>query len=113
MARPRSSVAHQAALDATVDVLLEAGAEGVTLEEVAARSGVARSTLYRHFGSKEALFDECVKRYLATYAQVTECLWDESLLPRQAVETALRQSARRAINSSRDSQRARRMPSSS
>ena len=27
----------------------------MTLEEVAARSGVAKSTLYRHFGSKEAL----------------------------------------------------------
>lgn len=55
MARPRSETAHQAALDATVEVMLESGVEGVTLEEVAARSGVARSTLYRHFGSKEAL----------------------------------------------------------
>lgn len=55
MARPRSEEAHRAALDATVEVLLEAGVEGVTLEEVAARSGVAKSTLYRHFGSKQAL----------------------------------------------------------
>ena len=36
-------------------MLLESGVEGVTLDEVAARSGVAKSTLYRHFGSKEAL----------------------------------------------------------
>jgi AcrR family transcriptional regulator len=55
MARPRSAEAHRAALDATVQVLLESGVEGVTLEEVAARSGVAKSTLYRHFGSKQAL----------------------------------------------------------
>jgi AcrR family transcriptional regulator len=55
MARPRSSAAHQAALAATVELLFEVGVEGVTLEEVASRSGVARSTLYRHFGSKEAL----------------------------------------------------------
>ncbi len=55
MARPRSEAAHQAALDATVEVLLDAGIEGVTFEEVASRSGVAKSTLYRHFGSKEAL----------------------------------------------------------
>jgi AcrR family transcriptional regulator len=34
---------------------LESGVEGVTLDEVAARSGVAKSTLYRHFGSKEAM----------------------------------------------------------
>ncbi len=55
MARPRSEQAHRAALDATVEVLLESGVDGVTLEEVAARSGVAKSTLYRHFGSKEEL----------------------------------------------------------
>ena len=55
MARPRSEEAHRAALDATVELLLEAGVEGVTIEEVAARSGVAKSTLYRHFGSREAL----------------------------------------------------------
>ncbi len=55
MARPRSEEAHRAALDATVELLLEAGVEGVTLEEVASRSGVAKSTLYRHFGSREAL----------------------------------------------------------
>ncbi|MEZ5203121.1 MAG: TetR/AcrR family transcriptional regulator [Acidimicrobiales bacterium] len=55
MARPRSEQAHRSALDATVDVLLDAGVEGVTIEEVANRSGVAKSTLYRHFGSKESL----------------------------------------------------------
>jgi AcrR family transcriptional regulator len=55
VARPRSEQAHRAALDATVALLLEAGVEGDTLEEVAARSGVAKSTLYRHFGSREGL----------------------------------------------------------
>lgn len=55
MARPRSEEAHRAALAATVDVLLDSGVEGLTLDEVAARSGVAKSTLYRHFGSKEEL----------------------------------------------------------
>ena len=55
MARPRSEHARKAAIDATVAILLEGGTEGVTLEEVAARSGVAKTTLYRHFGSKEEL----------------------------------------------------------
>ena len=39
MARPRSEHAHRAAIDATLRLLLDAGVEGVTLEEVAARSG--------------------------------------------------------------------------
>lgn len=55
MARPRSEQAHRAALDAAVEVLLTSGVEGLTLEDVSARSGVAKSTLYRHFGSKEEL----------------------------------------------------------
>lgn len=55
MARPRSASAHDAAVQAAIELLFEVGAEGVTFEEVSARSGVARSTLYRHFGSKEAL----------------------------------------------------------
>lgn len=56
--------------------------------------GISAPSFYAAFGSKDALFQECVQRYLATFAQVTECLWDDSLPPRQAIETALRQSAR-------------------
>jgi AcrR family transcriptional regulator len=55
MARPRSDEAREAAIEATVDVVLEHGVAGVTFEEVAARSGVAKSTLYRHFGTKQAM----------------------------------------------------------
>ncbi len=55
MGRPRSTEARDAAIEATVGLLMECGTEGVTLEAVAARSGVAKSTLYRHFGTKAAL----------------------------------------------------------
>lgn len=55
MARPRSEQAHRSAIQTTVEVLLESGVDGVTFDEISARSGVAKSTLYRHFGSKEAL----------------------------------------------------------
>ncbi len=55
MARPRSEHAHRVALDTTVELLVEQGVEGVTFEEVATRSGVAKSTLYRHFGTRTGL----------------------------------------------------------
>jgi AcrR family transcriptional regulator len=55
VARPRSEEAREAALAATVDLVLALGVEGVTFEEVAARSGVAKTTLYRHFGTKQAM----------------------------------------------------------
>lgn len=45
-------------LDACIEALLDVGVEGVTLEDVAARSGVAKTTIYRHFGTKQALIAE-------------------------------------------------------
>jgi len=67
VARPRSEQAHQAALDTTLELLLEGGVEGVTLEEVAARSGVAKSTLYRHFGTRERLIVQSAQRCLVEH----------------------------------------------
>jgi AcrR family transcriptional regulator len=61
VARPRSEEARQAALEATVDLVLENGIEAVTFEDVAARSGVAKTTLYRHFGSKQAMVVEAAR----------------------------------------------------
>ncbi len=55
MGRPRSEQAREAALAATVELVLARGVEGVTFEEVACRSGVAKTTLYRHFGTKHAM----------------------------------------------------------
>ena len=40
------------------------------------------------------MFQECTTRYLATYARVTECLWDTDLAPKEALDQALRRSAR-------------------
>lgn len=61
MARPRSEQAHRAALDATVEVLREGGVERVTFEEVSARSGVAKSTLYRHFENRTTLIAKAAR----------------------------------------------------
>lgn len=58
MGRPRSEEARQAAVSATVDLLLEHGIDGVTFDEVAERSGVAKTTLYRHFGTKQKMVVE-------------------------------------------------------
>lgn len=60
MARPRSAEARHKVIEAMIEVLLSDGVEGATLEEVAGRSGVAKSTIYRHFGGREALMVEAV-----------------------------------------------------
>ena len=68
VARPRSEEARRAALDATLDLALENGIEAVTFEDVAARSGVAKTTLYRHFGSKQAMVVEATRSCFAVQA---------------------------------------------
>jgi AcrR family transcriptional regulator len=61
MARPRSEEARLRTIEATIEALLDLGAEGLTMEEVAERSGVAKSTIYRHFGTREHLVAESVR----------------------------------------------------
>lgn len=95
MGRPRNFDRDQA-VDQALHLFWQHGYDATSLAQLKAGlgGGISAPSFYAAFGSKEALFDECVQRYLATYAQVTECLWEETLPPRQAIETALRQSAR-------------------
>jgi AcrR family transcriptional regulator len=47
--RPRSEAARRAILRAASDLLVEGGVGAVTMEAVAARAGVGKPTLYRHW----------------------------------------------------------------
>ena len=53
--RPRSAKAHQAIIEATLELLNEKGFDGLSLEAVATRAGVGKKTIYRRWPSKEAL----------------------------------------------------------
>jgi AcrR family transcriptional regulator len=61
MARPRSEEARRRVVEATVDVLLLDGVDGATIEDIATASGVAKSTIYRHFGTRAVLLAEAVR----------------------------------------------------
>lgn len=52
---PRVVRSRRAVLAAATELLVEAGPRGVTVDAVAARSGVAKSTMYRHWPSRTAL----------------------------------------------------------
>jgi len=57
---PRVVRSHKAVLEATFELLYETGAGGFSVDEVARRSGVAKTTIYRHWPSREALvIDAC------------------------------------------------------
>jgi len=51
---------RQLVLDTTTDLIAEVGVERASIDEVASRSGVAKSTIYRHFPSKPVLVVEAV-----------------------------------------------------
>jgi AcrR family transcriptional regulator len=53
--RPRSASTGHAILRATREILGRSGVHGLTVEGVAARSGVAKTTIYRRWRSKEDL----------------------------------------------------------
>jgi AcrR family transcriptional regulator len=53
--RPRSQEADKAILDAAAGLLAEGGFAALSIEEVAARSGVAKTTIYRRWTSRGAL----------------------------------------------------------
>jgi AcrR family transcriptional regulator len=53
--RPRSERAEQAIIDAAIEALGEHGIDGVRCEDVAARAGVGKATLYRRWAGKEDL----------------------------------------------------------
>src|SRR5436190_8876701 len=51
----RESAARERILDACYELFSHRGIRGVGVDEVIARSGVAKATLYRHFPSKDDL----------------------------------------------------------
>lgn len=50
-------------LEATLKLISKKGYLGATTREIAQGAGVTELTLFRHFGSKERLFEEVIKRY--------------------------------------------------
>ncbi|GBR42025.1 TetR/AcrR family transcriptional regulator [Gluconobacter kondonii] len=83
------------ALNAAMTLFWAQGYEPTSLTQLKSCMGnISPASFYAAFGSKEALFREVVQHYLATYGQVMSPLWDENLIPRDAIERTLRGSAR-------------------
>ncbi|MBA3288466.1 MAG: TetR/AcrR family transcriptional regulator [Acidimicrobiia bacterium] len=61
MARPRSEAARRKALDAAIDLIAERGVSNLSIEEVATRSGVAKTTIYRHWPGRTSLIVDTIR----------------------------------------------------
>jgi AcrR family transcriptional regulator len=56
--RPRSERLHRAILEATLDLVLEVGFRAVSVEAIAAKTGVGKTTIYRRWPNKAAVIME-------------------------------------------------------
>lgn len=79
MARPRSEDARRRAIASTIEALLATGVEGATIEDISERSGVARSTIYRHFDNRENLIVEAIGSCLVPLSTPDTGSLDEDL----------------------------------
>lgn len=92
--RPRS-FDRDTALEQAMHVFWARGYEAASLSLLKeAMGGISSPSFYAAFASKEALFEEVLRCYLATHGQVLAPLYDRTLDPRNAVESALRATAR-------------------
>ena len=58
--RPRSPTADRAILQAALKLFIEHGVGGASIEQIARSAGVARTTVYRRWSSKEALLAQAI-----------------------------------------------------
>lgn len=70
--RPRSAAIDAAIIEATIDELIERGFAGLTMESVAARAGVAKTTLYRRWPNTVELGVDAMRTFEAEAAPPPE-----------------------------------------
>ena len=66
--RPRSQAAHDAVLAAALALLGKGGYAAATIDEISARSGVAKTTIYRRWPHRAALLVELLLKMAAEVA---------------------------------------------
>lgn len=92
----RSAAKHRGILEAATEAFLRHGYVGTSMDEIAARAGVSKQTVYKHFTDKKALFTEIVS---STVNEAGEPVHAEvaSLHDTTDVHTDLRELARRQL----------------
>ncbi|MFV9633900.1 TetR/AcrR family transcriptional regulator [Mycobacterium neumannii] len=67
--RPRAKDLDTAILQAAIDVFIELGIGGMSIEQVAKRAGVGKPTIYRRWSGKEQLVADAIEAHVSTDIQ--------------------------------------------
>ncbi|MEV6041223.1 TetR/AcrR family transcriptional regulator [Nonomuraea sp. NPDC052116] len=81
--RPRDPETDTAILNAALELFVERGVEGTSIEQIAKRAGVGKLTVYRRWSTKEDLLAQAIERWVSD--EVTPSAADVSALPPQAI----------------------------
>ena len=79
--RPRDESVDERVLEATLDLLAEKGFAALRVDEVAGRSGVAKSTIYRRWSSLTHLAIDAVDAGLGTFEFVPSAISSRTSRP--------------------------------
>ena len=77
-------------LEAAEALLIEKGYHEASIEEIAARVGIAKGTVYLHFPSKHDLVIALIDRHLAAFRQLVDAAAAQSGSARERLEHVLR-----------------------
>jgi AcrR family transcriptional regulator len=72
--RPRSPTVDQAILQAALELFVEHGVAGASIEKIARRAGVAKTSIYRRWSSREALLAQAIKVFRNATGYTTDLL---------------------------------------
>ena len=85
----RQEETRQRIVEATVALHETLGAARTTISDIAARAGVERATVYRHFPDERALLTACSGHYVARHPRPDPAPWIEIADPETRLRAAL------------------------
>jgi AcrR family transcriptional regulator len=72
--RPRSPVVDQAILRAALELFIEYGVAGASIEKIAKRAGVGKTSIYRRWSNREALLAQAIEAFRNATGYTTDLL---------------------------------------
>ena len=94
--RPRDPATADAILRAGLDLFVERGIDGASIEQIAKRAGVGKLTVYRRWSTKEQLIAQAIETLVANEVQWPSDEMIERVSPHRLVEAALPNAAHAA-----------------
>src|SRR5215469_3002911 len=72
--RPRNPVLDQAIMRSALELFVEHGAAGASIERIAKRAGVAKTSIYRRWPSRDALLAQAIEAFRNATGYTTDLL---------------------------------------